>query len=135
MVIKAQPVYALALGLACVGLLMLGCSESRPPVAPGAVGPEMSAAHSGHAAAGSQGLKAEKGFIDGWFDGNDVDLHYTKLYFCAEPPTSGAPTDCVIGADAEVPPRGDQSRRSTPSPRSGFSQIPRRWHARPAPPA
>ena len=105
MFIKAQPVYALTLGLACGGLLMLGCSESRPPVAPGAIGADM-VAHGGHTAAGQQGLKAEKGFIDGWFEGNDVNLHYTKLYFCAEPPASGAPTDCVIGADAEVPPRG-----------------------------
>ena len=104
MVIKAQPVYALALGLASAGLIMLGCSESRPPVAPAAAGANM-AAHGGHTA-GQQGLKAEKGFIDGWFEGNDVNLHYTKLYFCAEPPSSGAPTNCVIGADAEVPPRG-----------------------------
>ena len=102
MVLKAQPVYAFAIGLACVGLVVLGCSESPTPVAP-----ELSAAHSGHAGTTDvKGLKDEKGFIDGWFDGNDVDLFYTKLYFCAEPPASGAPTDCVIGADAEVPPRG-----------------------------
>lgn len=107
MVIKAHPVYAVTLGLACAGLFVLGCSESRPPVAPTGMGPEMSAVHSEHGGTTHvQGLKAEKGFIDGWFEGNDVNLHYTKLYFCAEPPTSGAPTDCVIGADAEVPPRG-----------------------------
>ena len=44
MVLKAQPVYAFAIGLACVGLVVLGCSESPTPVAP-----ELSAAHSGHA--------------------------------------------------------------------------------------
>ena len=70
-VLKAQPVYAFAIGLACVGLVVLGCSESPPPVAP-----ELSAAHSGHAGTtDARGLKDEKGFIDGWFDGNDVDLY------------------------------------------------------------
>lgn len=48
---------------------------------------------------------AEKGYIDGWFDGEDVSLFYTKSFFCEEPPASGAPTDCEIGADAEVYPR------------------------------
>jgi hypothetical protein len=43
--------------------------------------------------------------IAGWFDGGDVTLHYTKAYYCAEPPGSGAATDCEIGAPAEVPPR------------------------------
>ena len=102
MVIKAQPVFALTFSLACAGLFVFGCSESRPPVAP-----ETPSAHSGHGAmTDAQGMKDDKGFIDGWFDGSEVNLFYTKLYFCAEPPASGAPTDCVIGADAEVPPRG-----------------------------
>jgi hypothetical protein len=47
----------------------------------------------------------DKGYIDGWFDGADVQLYYTKSYFCAEPPSSGAPTNCEIGAEAEVGPR------------------------------
>ncbi len=48
---------------------------------------------------------ADKGYINGWFDGEDVSLFYTKSFFCKEPPSSGAPSDCVIGADAEVHPR------------------------------
>jgi len=48
---------------------------------------------------------ADKGYIDGWFDGREVQLYYTKSYFCAEPPLSGAPSDCEIGAPAEVAPR------------------------------
>jgi len=47
----------------------------------------------------------DKGHIDGWFDGREVQLYYTKSYFCAEPPVSGAPTDCEIGAPPEVGPR------------------------------
>jgi hypothetical protein len=48
---------------------------------------------------------ADKGYLNGWFDGEDVSLFYTKSFFCEEPPSSGAPSDCVIGADAEVYPR------------------------------
>jgi hypothetical protein len=100
-VIGTKPALAIISGLACAGLLLPGCSEPPAPVAPAAV----IVAHGDHATRVS-GFKQEKGFIDGWFDGEAVNLFYTKLYFCAEPPTSGAPTDCVIGADAEVPPRG-----------------------------
>ena len=38
------------------------------------------------------------------FDGEDANSFYTKSFFCEEPPSSGAPSDCVIGADAEVNP-------------------------------
>jgi hypothetical protein len=34
-----------------------------------------------------------------------MQLRYTRLYFCEEPPTSGAATDCEVGAPAEVTPR------------------------------
>lgn len=55
---------------------------------------------------GSDASQSEdKGHIDGWFDGGEVQLYYTKSYFCAEPPSSGAPSDCEIGAPAEVAPR------------------------------
>jgi hypothetical protein len=61
----------------------------------------MMAAVSNHQAAAG----ADKGYIDGWFDGEDVSLFYTKAFFCEEPPASGAATDCEIGANAEVYPR------------------------------
>jgi hypothetical protein len=32
-------------------------------------------------------------------------LYYTKTYFCAEPPSSAAPSNCELGADAGVAPR------------------------------
>src|SRR5262245_22987253 len=48
---------------------------------------------------------ADKGFIDGWYNGETVQLYYTKSFFCAEPPESGATTNCELGADAQVPPR------------------------------
>src|SRR4029077_675251 len=53
----------------------------------------------------SQSQSEDKGSIDGGFDGAEVGLYYTKSCFCAEPPSSGAPSDCEIGAPAEVAPR------------------------------
>jgi hypothetical protein len=34
-----------------------------------------------------------------------VQLYYTKSHFCAEPPASGAPSNCEIGAPSEEAPR------------------------------
>jgi hypothetical protein len=48
----------------------------------------------------------DKGYIAGWFEGEEVQLYYTKSFFCREPPDSGAgEPGCEIGADAEIPPR------------------------------
>jgi hypothetical protein len=51
----------------------------------------------------SSGIDA--GYIDGWMDGETVQLRYSKSFFCVEPPSSGAATGCEIGADAETAPR------------------------------
>ena len=77
-----------------------GCSDATTPAAPteNAVATHASGIH-------GVNQSEDKGYIDGWFDGGDVQLYYTKSYFCAEPPLSGAPTNCEIGADAEVAPR------------------------------
>jgi len=106
--------------VACLALLIAGCSRTTPTT-PSELGRDgQSAPLSGNATADApvnanpvasghlnhnQAKGAEKGFIDGWFDGQDVQLHYTKSFFCAEPPVSGADSGCEIGADAEVPPR------------------------------
>jgi len=78
-------------------LLALGCSDGTTPAETAL------AAHPVNIHAVSQ--SADKGYIDGWFDGQEVQLYYTKAYFCAEPPVSQAPSDCEIGAPAEVGPR------------------------------
>jgi hypothetical protein len=111
---RSKLVSGLAVALALTALLIAGCSEPATPVSPS---PNGSATYlnrdlvadspvSHHAAAHD-----DKGYIDGWFNGTDVRLHYTKSYFCAEPPASGAESECVIGADAEVPPRPGQMRK------------------------
>ncbi len=51
------------------------------------------------------GAHEDKGYIGGWLDGETMQLRYTRHYFCEEPPTSGAPSDCEVGAPAEVTPR------------------------------
>jgi hypothetical protein len=97
--------------------LVIACSSQGDPTAPTRVNPagqaqpgsgiaEGDTAHDHHSAS-----DADKGYIDGWSDGETVQLYYTKWVFCAEPPSSGA-TDtsgensgCEVGADGEVPPR------------------------------
>src|SRR5215471_4949806 len=39
-----------------------------------------------------------KGIIHGWFEGQQVDLRYTRLYFCAAPPSGAVDTGCEVGA-------------------------------------
>lgn len=93
---KPSPMLAIC-GAAAAGLLGVSCDDVRSPsrIAPTAP------VHFNHNAAAD----ADKGYISGWFDGAAVQLYYTKWYFCAEPPQSGAPSNCEIGAAAEVTPR------------------------------
>jgi hypothetical protein len=85
-------------GVALVASLATGCADRSMP---SELSHEQPTAHFDHNAA----AEADKGYINGWFDGKDVSLFYTKWFFCEEPPASGSPSDCVIGADAEVAPR------------------------------
>lgn len=91
--------------------LFVACSGSRTPGGPTDVAKNGTVTHLGHtmeaadASGPNAGSRDEHGSIDGWFNGETVQLHYTKLFFCAEPPASGAPTNCEIGAGAEVDPR------------------------------
>ncbi len=50
-------------------------------------------------------MAGDKGYIDGWFDGETVQLYYTKAFFCEEPPDSGAASHCEVGAAGEEAPR------------------------------
>jgi hypothetical protein len=96
-------------------LLIAACTTSKTPTSPTLAEHSTSAAlvHLGHDAttpnsvAGNPNSAAhdDKGYIDGWFNGERVQLYYTKTFFCAEPPASGAATGCELGADAETAPR------------------------------
>jgi len=101
---KSYQFLTLAAAFAFASCACNGSSEVVSPasktVAPSPLSPSGATAHI-HTAAPAE----DNGLIDGWFEGATVQLFYTKSYFCAEPPSSGAPSDCEIGAPAEVPPR------------------------------
>jgi hypothetical protein len=95
--------------VAVVSLVVASCSRGAAPTepssmasAPGVSSPTLGG-QGAHVHAMAQG--EDKGYIDGWFDGGDVRLYYTKSYYCAEPPSSSAPSNCEIGAPAEESPR------------------------------
>ena len=50
-----------------------------------------------------------KGTTGGWLDGRTVTFKYPKGFFCAEPPTSGATSNCELGAEAERAPRSGEN--------------------------
>jgi hypothetical protein len=86
-----------------VAATLVACTTQNSPAAPtSSVAAVASAgAHDRH----DTGTHDDKGYIDGWFEGETVKLYYTKSYFCEEPPSSAAPSDCEIGAPAEITPR------------------------------
>jgi len=94
-----------------VGVVVAACSGSSPssPSALMQTSSVMAEGHTEHAGPGApdhhQGQDSDKGYIHGWSNGEDVELYYTKSYFCAEPPTSGAASNCELGADATITPR------------------------------
>jgi len=86
---------------ACTGSSRVASPQS--PMAPSATA-AAAASHATHAVP-EVASSEDKGLIDGWFEGSTVQLYYTKSYFCVEPPASGAPSGCEIGAPAETAPR------------------------------
>jgi hypothetical protein len=47
--------------------------------------------HATHAAAPAE----DNGYIKGWFEGEEVQLYYTKSFVCEEPPASQASSNCT----------------------------------------
>src|SRR5918998_318982 len=50
-----------------------------------------------------------KGVTGGWLDGETVTFFYPKAFFCKEPPTSGADSNCELGEEAAMAPRAGDS--------------------------
>lgn len=67
-----------------------------------ALGFTLSAPHRAHAEAHDG---AQTGTTLGWLGGQTVQFFYSKPFFCAQPPSSGAPSGCEAGADGTVDPR------------------------------
>lgn len=47
----------------------------------------------------AMGSGSHVGTTKGWLDGHTVTFKYTKNFFCANPPMSGASSQCEVGAD------------------------------------
>lgn len=87
----------LVVGLVAFGTVVTGCTENPTDV---------NAAHNlAPAFAHNPQGGAERGTTPGWFEGRTVTFFYNKDFFCSEPPESGADSGCVLGAEAETPPR------------------------------
>ena len=95
-------------------VLIAACTTSKTPTSPTLAEHSTSAAlaHLGHAATTADtaadnpnsAAHEDKGYIDGWFNGEDVQLYYTKSFFC-DPLVLGAPVPCELGAPPDTAPR------------------------------
>jgi hypothetical protein len=87
-------------------IVIAACSQPLPvtPTAAG-VSAGMKSHHEDTPAGHNSAADGDKGYIKGWYNGGEVELFYTKSYYCQEPPDSAAPTGCEIGEDAITPPR------------------------------
>jgi hypothetical protein len=100
--------------LASTALLIAACTATKTPTSPASAEQTASAAlgHSGQSAAiadpaaddPNSGAHDDRGYIDGWFEGEDIQLYYTKSFFCG-PLTPNAPVPCELGAPSVTAPR------------------------------
>ena len=81
-----------------VAATLIACSERREPTE---AGPGEVSLHTNQNARDD----AAFGFTDGWQNGSTVLFFYNKPFFCATPPSSGAPSQCEAGEDGTVDPR------------------------------
>ena len=90
---------ALLVPTALAAATLVACSpEQRGPTdaAPSAAAADQSFNAQGGAAFGT---------TDGWQNGTTVTFFYHKAFFCAQPPSSAAPSGCEVGEDGTVDPR------------------------------
>lgn len=89
------------LNAALAGLVaasIAGCADQRTPKLTAPNDPVFAMSHNAQAG-------APMGFTDGWQNGKTVSFFYSKPFFCAEPPSSAAATQCEVGEDGTVDPR------------------------------
>jgi len=84
-----------ALGLSAA---VLACTDQRSPT-------EVRESKLSSAMSHNAQDDAAFGFTDGWQNGETVTFFYHKPFFCAEPPSSAAPSQCEVGEDGTVDPR------------------------------
>ncbi len=84
-------------GLALAGLLVAGLAAVSG-IALSASGASASTTTMASMDMASWG-HAKTGFTNGWYDGRTVKFYYSKNFYCAEPPASGARSKCEAGSD------------------------------------
>jgi len=96
-------------------LLIAACTNSTTPTAPTSAPNAGSGAlaHVGHGGTAAGTASADdpnsaahddKGYIDGWFNGEDVRLYYTKSFFC-DPLSATTTVPCELGGPPDTAPR------------------------------
>ncbi|AMY09499.1 hypothetical protein LuPra_02716 [Luteitalea pratensis] len=96
-------------------LLIAACTTSTTPTAPTSAPNAGSGAlaHVGHGGTAAGTASADdpnsaahddKGYIDGWFNGEDVRLYYTKSFFC-DPLSATTTVPCELGGPPDTAPR------------------------------
>ena len=72
----------------------------------------------------------DKGYLGAYLDGEKVALRYTRLYFCAEPPSSsvGDTDGCEIGAPPTIAPRSGPIGKIYALAPVGFTPDPSTLH-------
>jgi hypothetical protein len=90
-----------AVAIAMTGLLVAGLAAIA--------GPALASSHSGHGLTVMKpsAAMARVGNTRGWLAGKTVKFHYSKNYFCRQPPHSRASSRCELGANYQVIPARD----------------------------
>jgi hypothetical protein len=85
-----------------VGVALFAVLVAAFAIALGAVSPSAHAQEDAKATTSD----ATVGTTEGWFNGKTVTFLYTRPYFCAQPPNSGADSGCEVGERAQTAPIG-----------------------------
>jgi hypothetical protein len=94
----------IVLGIAWLGVT--ACSTVETPASPSTAASSSAGgqAHTADHPAQASDKPEDKGYIDGWFNGEHVQLYYTKSFFC-DPLAPAAPVPCELGAPPDTAPR------------------------------
>jgi hypothetical protein len=82
-----------------VGVALVGTLGVALAAASGTAFASSGSAPASMSAAMPMGSSGHVGTTKGWLDGHTVTFKYTKNFFCANPPSSGASSHCEVGSD------------------------------------
>jgi hypothetical protein len=97
-------------------------------------GPALASSHTGHGLTmGNASMTGRVGSTKGWLDGKTVKFHYSRDFFCRQPPHSRAGSHCELGANYQVIPAKDFDPLYVVvpigfTPAAGTLQCPRAGH-------